>query len=204
MKKAVYAVILIVAGLGMVSCSASTTLKNSWRDPTVTGPLEFHKVLVVMLTKDGATRRTVEDDVVKRISERHQVEAVPSYTVLMESDLRNAEHAKQIVKEAGFDGAVALRVVGVDKEVNYVPGTYPSPYYNFWGYYDYAWPAVYDPGYMQTDTIVNIETLVYSLKDDKLVWTGTTESFNPSDLDDLVAGIGAAVSTQMRKEGLIH
>jgi hypothetical protein len=204
MKKAVYAVILIVAGLGMVSCSASTTLKNSWRDPTVTGPLEFHKVLVVMLTKDGATRRTVEDDVVKRISERHQVEAVPSYSVLMESDLRNAEHAKQIVKEAGFDGAVALRVVGVDKEVNYVPGTYPSPYYNFWGYYDYAWPAVYDPGYMQTDTIVNIETLVYSLKDDKLVWTGTTESFNPSDLDDLVAGIGAAVSTQMRKEGLIH
>ena len=198
------AAILILGGLTMVSCSASTTLKNSWRDPTVTGPLEFNKVLVVMLTKDGSTRRTVEDDLVKRITAHHKVEAVPSYTILMESDLRDKEHAKQIIKDAGFDGAVALRVVGVDKEVNYVPGSYPSPYYNFWGYYDYAWPAVYDPGYLQTDTIVNIETLVYSLKDDKLVWTGTTESFNPSNLDDLVAGIGAAVSADMRKEGLIH
>jgi len=204
MTKAFCAVILILGGLGMVSCSASTTLKNSWRDPTVTGPLEFNKVLVVMLTKDGSTRRTVEDDLVKRITAHHKVEAVPSYTILMESDLRDKEHAKQIIKDAGFDGAVALRVVGVVKEVNYVPGSYPSPYYNFWGYYDYAWPAVYDPGYLQTDTIVNIETLVYSLKDDKLVWTGTTESFNPSNLDDLVAGIGAAVSADMRKEGLIH
>ena len=192
-----------VLGTGLMSCGPSTTLKNSWRDPSFTGPLEFNKVLVVMVTKDGSTRRTVEDDIAQRISAKRQVEAVPSYTILMESDLRNTELAKQIVRDAGFDGAVMLRVVGVDKETTYVPGTYPSPYYNFWGYYDYAWPAVYDPGYMQTDTIVNIETMVYSIKDEKLVWTGTTESFNPSDVDDLVAGIGAAVSSEMAKEGLI-
>ena len=203
MKNVACLLFLGVLGTGLMSCGPSTTLKNSWRDPSFTGPLEFNKVLVVMVTKDGSTRRTVEDDIAQRISAKRQVEAVPSYTILMESDLRNTEHAKQIVRDAGFDGAVMLRVVGVDKETTYVPGTYPSPYYNFWGYYDYAWPAVYDPGYMQTDTIVNIETMVYSIKDEKLVWTGTTESFNPSDVDDLVAGIGAAVSSEMAKEGLI-
>ena len=193
---------VIAAGLGLASCSASTSLKNSWRDPSFTGPLEFNKVLVVMVTKDGATRRTVEDAVVKRIIARRHVEAVPSYTVLMDSDLRDKEHAKAIVEQAGFDGAVALRIVGVDKEVNYVPGSYPSPYYNFWGYYDYAWPAVYDPGYLQTDTIVNVETLVYSVKDGKLVWTGTTETFNPSNIDDMVDGIASAVSSELAKQGL--
>jgi hypothetical protein len=203
MKNAARTLILFAAGLGIVSCSASTSLKNSWRDPTVEGPLDFHKVLVVMVTKDGRTRRTVEDAIVKRIVARRHVEAVPSYTVLLESDLTNKEHAKQLVEEAGFDGAVALRIVGVDKEVNYVPGTYPSPYYNFWGYYDYAWPAVYDPGYLQTDTIVNVETMVYSVKDAKLVWAGTTETFNPSNIDDMVDGIAAAVSQELTKQGLV-
>ena len=203
MKNAARALILFATGLGLVSCSASTTLKNSWRDPTVEGPLEFNKVLVVMVTKDGSTRRTVEDAIVKRIAARRHVEAVPSYTLLMESDLTNKEHAKHLVEEAGFDGAIALRIVGVDKEVSYVPGTYPSPYYNFWGYYDYAWPAVYDPGYMQTDTIVNVETMVYSVKDGKLVWAGTTETFNPSNIDDMVDGIASAVSQELTKQGLV-
>ena len=204
MKNRACALVLMAAGLGLVSCSASTSLENSWRDPTVTGPLNFNKVLVVMVTKDGATRRTVEDAIVKRITARRHVEAVPSYQVLLESDLRDKEHAKQLVEAAGFDGAVVMRIVGVDKEVNYVPGTYPSPYYNFWGYYDYAWPAVYDPGYLQTDTIVNVETMVYSVKDGKLVWTGTTETFNPSNVDDMVDGISAAVSKEMTKQGLIQ
>ena len=204
MKNVAYALVFGAMGLALVSCGASTSLKNSWRDPSVTGPLEFNKVLVAMVTKDGSTRRTVEDDVAQRITANRKVEAVPSYTILLESDLQDKEHARQIVEQAGFDGAVMLRVVGVDKETTYVPGTYPSPYYNFWGYYDYAWPAVYDPGYMQTDTIVNIETMVYSIKDGKLVWTGTTESFNPSDLDDLVEGIGATVSQEMTKQGLLR
>jgi hypothetical protein len=203
MKNAARALIMIAGGLVLASCSASTSLKNSWRDPSFTGPLDFNKVLVIMVTKDGSTRRTVEDAVVKRMAARRHVEAVPSYTLLMDSDLQNKEHAHQLIEEAGFDGAVAMRIVGVDKEVNYVPGTYPSPYYNFWGYYDYAWPAVYDPGYLQTDTIVNVETLVYSIKDGKLVWTGTTETFNPSNIDDMVDGIAAAVSTEMAKQGLV-
>jgi hypothetical protein len=204
MKNAARALILIAAGLTLASCSASTSLKNSWRDPTVEGPLDFNKVLVVMVTKDAATRRTVEDALVKRITARRHVAAVPSYTMLMESDLTNKEHAKPIVEEAGFDGAIVMRIVGVDKEVNYVPGTYPAPYYNFWGYYDYAWPAVNDPGYLQTDTIVNVETMVYSVKDGKLVWTGTTETFNPSNIDDMVEGIASAVSKELAKQGLAN
>ena len=203
MKNVKSALILVAAGLGLASCSASTTLKNSWRDPSFTGPLDFNKVLVIMVTKDGSTRRTVEDAVVKRIAARRHVEAVPSYTVLMDSDLRDKEHAKVLIDQAGFDGAVAMRIVGVDKETSYVPGTYPSPYYNFYGYYDYAWPAVYDPGYLQTDTIVNVETLVYSIKDGKLVWTGQTETFNPSNIDDMVDGIASAVSSELAKQGLV-
>ena len=38
---------------------------------------------------------------------------------------------------------------------------------------------MYSPSYLRTDTIVNVETLVYDLKADKLVWAGKSESKNP-------------------------
>ena len=196
---------LSLAAVGL-ACSPSTTMKNSWRDPSVTGPLDFKKVLVLMLNKDGTTRRTVEDKIAGRITTNRRVEAVPSYTLLMGSDLQDQDHAKQIVLDAGFDGAVVMRLVGVDKQTTYVPGSYPSYYGSFWGpggYYGYGWPAVYDPGYLQTDTIVNIETLIYSLKDNKLVWTGTTETFNPSSLDHVIDGVASAVSMELTKQGLV-
>jgi hypothetical protein len=193
----------ILASLGLVSCGASTSMMNTWRDPTVTGPLQFQKVLVVMVSEDATTRRQVEDQIVKRIKTRRGVEAVPSYTLLTGDDLKDGERAKQILADAGFDGAVDLRLVSKDQEMTYTPGSYPQPYYSFYGYYDYAWPMVYQPGYLATDTIVTMETLIYSMKDNKLVWSGTTETFNPSSLVDMVEGIADQVSRELTKQGLL-
>ena len=203
MNKSIGALVLFLVSLALVSCSASTSMKNSWRDPTVTGPLQFKKILVVMVSEDGTTRRQVEDRIVNRITSRHQAEAVQSYTLLSGDDLKNDERAKQILAEAGFDGAIDLRLVSTDKEMTYTPGTYQQPYYNFWGYYDYAWPTVYQPGYLQTNTIVTMETLIYSMTDNKLVWSGTTETFNPSSLEDTIDGIAGEVSKELTKQGLV-
>ena len=131
--------------------------------------------------------------------------AVASYTVVPDSDLKDAEKAKARVKEAGFDGAVVLRLLGVDQEVTYVPGSYSyTPYYgSFYGYWGYSWPAVYEPGYLRTDTVVKIETLIYSVKDDALLWAATSESVSPSGVDQLISDLAKAVSSKMRSEKLI-
>ena len=203
MRRLILLSTLLAMGGGMLSCGPSTTLKNSWRDPSVTGPMQFGKVLALMVDKDGATRRSVEDQMVQRITARGRTQAVAAYTILSEADLQDKEHARQVVEQAGVDGAVVLRVAAVDKQTTYVPGTYPQPYYNFYGYNSYAWPMAYDPGYIQTDTIVDIETLIYSVKDAKLIWSGTTETFNPSSTSEILEGVAAAVSAELLKQGLI-
>jgi hypothetical protein len=77
-------------------------------------------------------------------------------------------------------------------------------YGSFWGgYYRYGWGAVYEPGYLRTDTIVTVETLVYSLADDKLIWAGASQTTNPSSLDGFVRELAGKVADQMRKEGLL-
>ena len=57
---------------------------------------------------------------------------------------------------------------------------------------------------MRTDTIVSVETLVFSLEQDKLVWAGMSETTNPdkvaSFIDELVKGVAA----ELRKQKLIR
>jgi hypothetical protein len=70
--------------------------------------------------------------------------------------------------------------------------------------YGYGWGAAYSPGYLRTDTIVNVETLVYDLKADKLVWAGKSQSTNPDRVDALIKELVAAAAAEMKKQGLIR
>jgi hypothetical protein len=190
--------LLLILMVGLVAC-ASTTIRDSWRDPSV-GRIEFKKVLAMAITADETLRRVAEDEMVRQMP---GVQAVASYTLLTEEDYRNLEQAKARVAAAGFDGVVTMRLIKSEQQVTQVPGAYATAYPQFWGYYGYAWPMVYDPGYLRTDTIVQVETKVYALADDKLIWSGLSETFNPRDAQDLVRGVAEAVAKDMRKQGLI-
>ena len=99
---------------------------------------------------------------------------------------------KRRVRAEGFDSAVVMRVVSVEREVSYRPGTVyavPALYSDFWGYWGYGWRSVYDPGYLRSDRVVTIATNVYSVADDKLVWASQSETFNPASLRDAVGEV---------------
>ena len=191
-------IVLLMLVVWLAAC-ASTTITESWKDPGV-GRIEFKKVLAMAISADTTLRHIAEDEMVRQMP---GVEAVASYTILTEEDSQDLEKAKAKVTAAGFDGVVTMRLVKSEQQVTPIPGAYPTAYPWFWGYYGYAWPTVYDPGYLRTDTIVQVETKVYSLKDDRLVWTGLSETFNPRDAQDLVRGVAQAVATDLRKQGLI-
>ena len=96
-----------------------------------------------------------------------------------------------------------MRLVYNEKETRYVPGSYPTPYYSFYGYYGWAQPIAYSSGYYQTDRLVGIETNIYDTSDGKLVWSGLTQTSNPSDVRKLVADTAKKVRQEMKKYGFI-
>lgn len=130
-----------------------------------------------------------------------------SYTLISQEEVRNRDTsaAGARVEAAGFDGVVTLRLVGNDQELSYQPGmVYPNYYTGFWSYYDYAWSSVMAPAYLQVERVVSVETNVYSLTDEMLVWAGITETFKPDDMTRTVSDIADAVSGEMRRQGLIN
>ena len=115
------------------------------------------------------------------------------------------DYARAKFKEAGVAGVVVMRVVGHDQRVIVDPGGFSgAAYASFGSYYSsYGVGVSYSTGSVQTDTVVTVETLVYSLRQDKLLWAGTSRTSNPEGVQSLIYEIADAVARQMSKQGLI-
>ena len=177
----------------LVAACASTSIVSQWKDPNA-GPQHFGRLLVVAPSRDPAIRRTAEDELVRRLGPDR---AAPSYNVLRDDELVDRARLKQRAMELGFDGLVVFRIARVEKEANWVPGTYWGPYYAIGG-----WPA-WDPGYVELNTIVHVETDVYNVLDDRLIWASRSRTYDPHSMRSLVDDVANAVGKAMRKQGLL-
>ncbi|HET7423510.1 MAG TPA: hypothetical protein VFJ92_08110 [Gemmatimonadales bacterium] len=188
---------IVVALLLAVACAPTTEVTNSWKDPSA-GSVRFTKVLAVCACKDAGTRRTVEDVLAKRIKN-----STPSYQFLTDDDLHDREAAKAKVKAGGFDGAVIMALVNVDRTTTYVPGqayAVPSYYNTMWGGWGYGWSTYYDPGYVQENQYVDFNTNVYQIEQEKLLWSSRSQTVNPTNMASLVDEIVTATVNEMKKQ----
>jgi hypothetical protein len=186
----------------LTACAPATEVVNSWKDPSATGGIKFQKVLTICQCREASNRRTVEDQLAQRIGPH----ATPSYTLISDQELRDVESAKAKVEQGGFDGVVVMQLANVDKTATYVPGTaytVPTPYTSMWGGWGYGWSMAYDPGYVVEDQIVDFNTYVYSVKDQKLLWASRTQTTNPSSVNSLVDEVISATAAEMKKQKVL-
>jgi hypothetical protein len=191
----------IAAGLALAlaSCASPTTLEQVWRSPSAQ-PTRFKKVLAVAMVSDPELRRRAEDEI---ISHLRSDDALPTRAVIPDAELGDVEKAKARLRAAGFDGAVVLRPVGVEEKIKYTSAYIANDYDSFWGYYGYGWGEVWETASVGVDTHVRVETLIYSVERDELLWLGVTRSVNPSGLRPLIDEIAAAVVERLRRDGLV-
>jgi hypothetical protein len=189
---------LISALLFLAGCS-STQVVDSWKDPSVTEPVYFRRIAVIAITPDESVRRVVEDEVVSNIGKER---SFPSYLVLDKDGLMNREKAKEEIVKYGADGAVTMRMIDSKQELNYTPGAYIPPSHAMWNYSMYANTMAPAPGMWTSDTLVRIETNLYSVADEKLLWSGRTETFNPASAKSGAREVANEVRKQLVKEGM--
>lgn len=160
-----------------------------------------NKTLVIAMVKDETSRRVIEDQLVKRMN----ANAVASYTLISADMLKEASSDKfaEKLKQEKYNYVLLMRLADVEKETSYVPGT-TSMYYGGYGrYYGYGASMYSSPGYYTTDKNYFIETTVYSVDPDKLLWTGTTKTVNPKKIENAVNDIADVVSDKMQRDGFL-
>lgn len=193
-----------IFGMLAISSCSSTKITSTWREPNKEISLnKLNKVLVVALFQNETSRRKAEDQMVSYFYGK----GVASYNYLdKDISTKNENAIREKIKNDGFDGAVTMRLLDVDKEDVYSRGNismYPSYYRNFSGYYFRNWGYFSDPGYYSTAKTYTVETNVFSIKEDKIIWSGITKTTDPSGVTKMTDEIGKAVFNEMVKEGFI-
>ena len=194
--------------LGVSGC-ATTNFTSIWKAPDA-GP--FHvsngdKVVALVLADSPSLRRSGEANLADELDKRG-LKGIPAYTLIPDADVKDEAKAKAAIEASGAKAVIVMRPMGREQELSVVSTDYySSPYYGgFWGggYYGYGWGGVYDPGYLRTETVFQVETLVYSLEQDKLVWAGRSETTNPSKVGPFIQELTAKAASEMKKQGLIQ
>lgn len=188
-------VFALVALMLVSSCGASRVV-TQWQAAEI-APLQFRKIVALALAPEESLRRVAEENLCRQIE---SVPCKPAYLAIPASEMGDVGKMKAIVGREGFDGALVFRVVDSREKVTYVAPTYGPTFY---GYYGYAYPRAYDPGYYRTDQIVRVEVSIYSLAEDRLLWVATTDTTNPRSVENLVEDVASAVRKELRRSGLL-
>jgi hypothetical protein len=186
----------------------STKLITSWKNHTFSGA-PFRKVLVVGMSANPGRRADFEDDLSESLS-RSGIEVIPGNTILLRPDASpmNLDYVRMQIREHKIDAVVLSRLVSVKESVTYIPPAVaaPYPYYgSFYRYYGAVSPVVYSPGYLMHDKTVRIQTNVYATTepDAQLVWTGTSDSFNPKDAHKVIKDVVKLITAELTKDKVI-
>jgi hypothetical protein len=198
MFRPVSAIFVFLLAVLLGGC-ASTSLVNQWKSADYTGG-PIRKVMVVGVNAQPSVRRSFEDEFAAKLNAAG-VEAIPSYTVIREDGKVDQAVLESAVQKAGADGVLIARLVKREQETQVTAGSYgPTGVY---GGYSSAWMGSYEMPTVHQYDVVTIETSLYSTQQSKLVWSGTTETFAPTDVRKETARYADAIIGALRKQGVI-
>jgi hypothetical protein len=203
-KPGCVAVLLAVVAL---SACASNAFLSSWSAPDAK-PLTLRgsKVVAVAMVESEPLRRDAEDAMVRELNARGAV-GIPMYTLHPDARPETEAEARAALEGQNVDGAYVMRAARVDREVESDPIYLRPTFGRFWGgYYGYGWGAPWGATLareVRTNVIVTVETLVYSLRQNKLVWGGQTRVTNPRDVDKVIRSVSRKVAAELERQGLL-
>jgi hypothetical protein len=205
-------ILVIALSLLTVALASGKSSKfvMSWKNPNYSAGRKFQRVLTLGLSDKTGVRADFEDALAAQLAEIG-LETIPGNTILLrpEGTQFDLSYLKTQIRDNKIDAVLVSRLIKDEKTVTYIPGTAyvaPFPYYNtFYGYYGAVYPMVYSPDYLREDRKVRIETNFYiiSSQEGELVWTGVTDTFNPSKPHKAINGLVKLVVKQMQADGAL-
>jgi hypothetical protein len=196
------AIAVLLAGVTLAA--ASTKFKSTWKAPGLE-PVSFagKKVVALVISDDDSLRVSSEEGLASELTDRG-LNGVPSYRIIPKEEVKDPDKARGWFERAQAEGVVAMRLVDARKVQTYTPATWTGPYYgSLWGYYGYGWGSgMYIPPRVDEDALVTIETLIFSVPQNKLLWAAVSETKNPKSARQLLADLVKTTAKELQKQGL--
>jgi len=208
--------VYLAALLALTGCASTSAPKppshlfeTTYRDPDAK-PMHLRgtKVVAAVIVRDPAARKRAEDTLAKEITALGGI-GVPMYSISMDTAVTKEGETKTraAVEAAGAQGLVVMKPVDVNhRSTETLSNSNNDMYGGYWGgYYGIGWadPWVDKSPDLKTDIVVTVETFVFSLPQNKLVWTGTSETTNPKNAEKLVHQLSQDAAKELQRLGLL-
>jgi len=194
---------LAVSILAAALLSADVKFTSAWRSSEA-GTVSFagKKVAALVISGDDSLRVPGEEALARELAARG-LQSVATYRIAPKEELQSADRARPWFERSNVEGVVALRPVRKDSRTSYNTEMWLNPYYSsFWGYYGYGWGNTFVFGSADRDTIVVVETTIYSVSQNRLLWAAVSESKNPGALHKVIEDIVKESVKELHKQGL--
>ena len=189
---------------------AGTKIVHSW---VLTGePMpRLQKILVIAVLENYLIRQELEDEMEELLA-KSGVTGVKSHMVLPPRNEVAEDELKEHIKQADFDAVLVIRPISERIEKEEVAASYAGPYWvpppgylNFWPYWHMAWsqPLQVSSSYLKEHQVINAQFNLYSTKDEKLLWSGETDTVYSKDFKKLGKEYAKTITKQLKKDKLI-
>lgn len=202
----------MVLALVLASCAGQKST-GVWVNGDKIQGKSFTRLFIVVMSADIEARSVVEADLAKAATARG-LSAVQSIDVIPPSLKEPAAPTREAiaaqVRSNGCDGVLIASLLKKEEDIRYTPGTTAysvMPYYawhgNLWGYYNHFYPRVYTPGYYEKDKVYFMQTNLYDVASEEIMWSVQSSIFNPTSLTRFSKSYTATLIKQLQKEGLL-
>ena len=202
------ATILCVSSIVLVSC-ANTKISQSWVEPDNTK--SYKDLLIIGIGESEQNRRAYEGYFVEELGS-HGIEAVTSYKLIKSDEKIDRETVTNAVKGMGIDGVIVTHMVAVEEETVYRSTGgyggygmgYGGGYYGgLYSYYPHVNSYVHDPGYYDTLETYTLETNLYDIESEELVWSARSQTFAPESVDEVIVDLTKLLINDLEDKNLI-
>ena len=198
-------VVGVILFLAQAACS-STQTTASWSN-IESKHQTIQKVAVLGIMDRMSTRQNFEDELVQRLH-KEGINAIAAHTMIPPA--RKQPKVDQVVRKLyakGVDKVMVISLSDVQRSRSFVPGqtfVQPRTYYNRFGdYFVHTYRRVHTPGYMYRSTTIFLESTIYDLNNQQLVWKSESKSTDPYSLESVSRSYAKSIVKAMERDEII-
>jgi hypothetical protein len=193
----------------LFACTPSTKVIATWKNPSAAK--SYHSVFIATLTSNTVSRSSIETEIANAFSKKGivSVKSIDEIPPTFKQDSTSKGILLEKIRSKGSDAILTVTLLRKATESRYVSGSYyPSSRYGYYssfgGYYNYAYPNAYSPGYYESEDVYYLETNLYDSQTEMLIWSAQSKTESYGSLNSLAKEYATIIVDQMFAEKIIH
>jgi len=212
----------LFVGFIFISCSG-TKVRDSWTSQTYQGKIQ--NVYIIGIAKNDLNRMMFENTFIRRLTEE-EVKSTPSYPDLPKDMEADKDSIIRVMRLNNSDSVLLTRVTGQETKASFTSGSRSATRYHFVQNGSYSgpqanerlglpyymnWHSYYSTGYRAVPVqrsvtnlvVLTIESVLYDLQTEELIWSARMETGLESDIESMMKKFVDQAVKELKKNGII-